>query len=98
MKAWALGKLGGHDERCSERALPVFVELVDRDLWSYKVEEIMASQHSPRVRSFLRAYQTASLCRFSDLLGNDDLLSIDLDELHQRAEEWRKKVEHLGLG
>lgn len=93
----ALGALGRNDDRNGERALPVYIEMADRDLWTYKVKEVMASQRSARVRSLLRAYETASVCRFTDLLGDHDAESIDLDELHRRALEFRTRVTRLGL-
>lgn len=92
----ALGKLGQIDEWHSDRVLPVLIETLLRDFqWSDRLEDVMAQQRGTRALRIARALRNAKPFQLSDLVGEDDALSIDLDELDRRADELHAKVARL---
>lgn len=84
----AVRDIGRHDQKLSELALPVYVQLLDAGRWTYKVLEAMEAQPSQRVRVFLEVYKRNESRfgkSFAELLGDDDVFTIDLADLRDRA-------------
>ena len=75
--------------------LPLFVELLKRQLWLNKVEEAMAAQKSERVHRILDIYR-ATAPVFDRVIGGQHPESLDIDQLERDAEAWARKLSDLG--